>query len=337
MTKKLSQRTRINSQPDDRPLAFAGLVFVLIALLMLGVTACQPESDGAEPAVEESSAEGAVAEGAVAEESAEQAETSTTELSEQDDSQAEEPVAVEPPPDPDALWAASNHASTFVMADDGTNSKCARCHAPVQWVPTMDDIPESCLTCKFEVEPPPPVIAEADWEHVPCQVCHKVKKDEVKPEYLWLEIAAIEEYAEVASTTELCMKCHEAVDVPGHEEPLFTEVHQDQTCTDCHDAHGTASGCSKSGCHEDAMSPAEPLAGHDEDHALVSCLACHDAAGLEVGLNEDTGMWTTFLAAGDAETPAPFASHQIQREAHCERCHFSGNLWGLSESVSPGS
>jgi hypothetical protein len=201
----------------------------------------------------------------------------------------------------------------------------------------MDDIPESCLTCKFEVEPPPPVVVEEEWEHVPCQVCHKVKKDEVQPEYLWLEIAQIEEYAEVASTTELCLKCHAGVDVPGHKELLFTDVHQDLTCTECHDAHSTTSGCSKPGCHEDTLNPAEPIAGHDEEHALVACMACHEATGLEVGLDEEVGLWTTFLAADGADTLAPLVTHEVQLEADCERCHYSGNPWGFSESVSPGS
>jgi hypothetical protein len=345
MKKRLSRPTRKIGQLHKRSFYLLALGSVLIVFLMLGLAACQPESDGEEPAVDEVAPQG-------------QAESSTTESSESSpetagetaaetaaktaaETAADEPVteteASQPPPDPDALWASSSHASTFVMDDDGTNIKCARCHAPIQWVPTMDDIPESCLTCKFELEPPPPVVAEAEWDHVPCQVCHKVKKDEVKPEYMWLEIAQIEEYAEVASTTELCLKCHEAVDVPGHEELLFTDVHQDLTCTECHDAHGTTSGCSKPGCHVDALNPAEPIAGHDEDHALISCVACHDAAGLEVGPVEESGMWITFAAGESAETAESLVSHELQLEVKCERCHYSGNPWGLSEAVSSGS
>ena len=332
MTRRLSQLTGNNRQQFSGSIALAGLAIVLIVFLMLGLAACQPESETADPGEEVATQE--------------QSSTSPADSSEEAEVAAEDPAAEDPametepnqpPPDPDALWLSSSHANTFVMGDDGTNIKCARCHAPIQYVPSMDEIPESCLTCKFEVEPPPPVVVEADWEHVPCQVCHKVKKDEVQPEFLWLEIAQIEEYAELESTTELCLKCHAGADVPGHEEILFTEVHQDLTCTECHDAHGNSSGCSKSGCHEDALDPAEPIAGHDEDHELVSCMACHDAAGLEVGLDEEVGLWTTFLATDGGETLTPLVTHEVQLEADCERCHFSDNPWGLSESVSPES
>lgn len=301
----------------------------LILSVVLGLVACQPDSDGVESVAEVDSQEQAVSS------TSDSSETATEAIPEnaEDESGAETEIN-QPPPDPDALWSSSNHANSFVMGDDGTNIKCARCHAPIQWVPTMDDIPESCLTCKFEIEPPPPVVSEAEWEHVPCQVCHKVKKDEVKPEYMWLEIAQIEEYAEVASTTELCMKCHEAVDLPAHEEILFTDVHQDLTCTECHDAHSTTSGCSTPGCHEDALSPAEPIPGHDDNHALVSCVACHDAAGLEVGPDDEQGTWTTFPVAGGADPLTPIVSHQLQLGVECDRCHYAGNPWGLSDSVS---
>ena len=90
-------------------------------------------------------------------------------------------------PDPDmseALWAESPHASTFVVDDVGQNSTCARCHAPVNWIPGMDDMPASCSTCKFEVDPPPPYIEETDWTAVECKVCHELnKKGEVEEGY----------------------------------------------------------------------------------------------------------------------------------------------------------
>ncbi len=50
-----------------------------------------------------------------------------------------------------ALWQDGAHAVTFVLDADDENSMCARCHAPVNWLPSMDDIPESCLACKFEL------------------------------------------------------------------------------------------------------------------------------------------------------------------------------------------
>jgi hypothetical protein len=133
------------------------------------------------------------------------------------------------------------------------------------------------------------VIKEEEWEHIPCKVCHQVKKDEVQAEFAWLEIAAIEEYAEVASSTELCLKCH------GE-------------------------------CHEVLAS----IPGHDEDHQAVSCMACHDADGLPVGPDEQEGIWVTSLE----QAGAPYTSHNVQLEAPCDRCHYPGNPWGLSDSVS---
>lgn len=226
------------------------------------------------------------------------------------------------PPSPDlvqAAWQASPHADTFVLADDGTNSTCARCHAPVNWIPTMDDMPESCASCKFEVQPPPPVIAEADWDAVQCNVCHQVKRDTVDPQVVWLEIAAIEQYASVTSNSELCLKCHETGELPGHVRIIRDGVHRDMLCTDCHDAHSTAASCGTSDCHPAAT----PVAGHDDAHQAVGCLACHDAAGLQVGPG-DTGQWTTL----------EYASHSLQTAVDCQRCHYTANPWGLAE-VAP--
>lgn len=232
----------------------------------------------------------------------------------------------------DEAWLSSLHASSFVVADDGTNSTCARCHAPLNWVPSMDDMPESCTSCKFEVDPAPPFLQEEEWEHIPCKVCHKVKKDEVQEQIAWLEIAQIEEYADVTTTTELCQKCHTEIDLPLHELVVVSEAHADLACTDCHDAHATTATCSTSDCHADLSS----IPGHDEDHLMVSCAACHDADGLQVGPDEGQGIWVTFLpesaAAGGEATP--HNSHNIQLAAACDRCHYAGNPWDLSESVS---
>ena len=223
------------------------------------------------------------------------------------------------PPSPDLIqaeWQSSPHADTFVLAENGTNSTCARCHAPVNWVPTMDDMPESCASCKFEVQPPPPVIARADWDNVQCNVCHQVKRDTVDPQVVWLEIAAIEQYAAVATINELCLKCHAVGDLAGHLRLDLAGVHQDSACTVCHDAHTTAASCGTSDCHPAAA----PAAGHDEAHQSVGCLACHDASGLQVG-PDAAGLWTTL----------EYASHSLQTVVDCQRCHSPGNSWGLVE------
>lgn len=237
---------------------------------------------------------------------------------------------VEPSPDSiQSLWAASPHGNSYELDDAGTNSTCARCHAPVNYVPSMDDMPESCAACKFEVEPPPPLIAETDWVNVSCNVCHQVRRGEVDPEYAWLSIPPIEEYEELATTTELCVKCHTPVNVLDHYGIEVAGDHAGYTCTQCHDPHSTIASCSTSVCHPEVADPAAPIAGHDAAHAAVTCVACHDASGLDVR-PDDEGGWFTYQPG----SLIPAASHNIVRQALCERCHYSNNPWNLSPEVS---
>lgn len=237
------------------------------------------------------------------------------------------------------LWQASPHAETYVLAADGTNSTCARCHAPINFVPTLEDIPEGCLTCKFEVEPPPPLIVEEEWSPIECRVCHETTgSGDVQAGYAWLEIAQIDEYAAVESTTELCQKCHTAYDSPDHIDTdiLVEGAHEDMPCTDCHDAHDTASSCSTEGCHVTLEESDTPVAGHDDEHQAVSCEACHDAGGMDVGPSEeDDGTWLTFDPGSldEAGNPMSLSSHNIQLETDCERCHFADNPWDLLVEV----
>lgn len=220
-----------------------------------------------------------------------------------------------------AIYQMNPHASTFIVDETGQNNTCARCHSPVNWTPSMDDIPETCLTCKFEIKDPPPYIAEEQWEHIPCKVCHaEGKRGKINPEIAWLEIAQIGEYAAVASSTEICMKCHSSVGLSDHRSIQIGSVHGDYTCTQCHDAHSSQASCSSSGCHDQVLDPVSGTPGHDSDHAIVDCFACHDASGLEVGPDPETSEWTVLA----------YKSHQIELAAPCEKCHFSGNAWGLS-------
>jgi hypothetical protein len=235
--------------------------------------------------------------------------------------------------DPDAirvLWDASPHAHTYVLDEAGMNSTCARCHAPVNYVPSMEDMPASCAACKFEVEPPPPTLAEADWNNIPCNVCHLVKKGVVDAKYTWLSIPPIDEYEEVPSTKELCLKCHIQIDVADHETPDLSNAHADFTCTQCHDAHSTkASSCASEDCHADILKPSAPIPGHDADHTAVPCWVCHDAAGLAVGL-DDQDNWITLLPVSST----PYVSHNITRQTLCDRCHYLNNPWNLSVQAS---
>jgi len=227
-----------------------------------------------------------------------------------------------------SMWEASPHAHTFVLDEFGTNATCARCHAPINYIPSMTDMPESCATCKFEIDPPPPTIAEADWKNIPCSVCHRIKRGEVDPKYAWLSIPPIDEYEDLASTTDLCLKCHGQIDLAGHEMPDLANAHAGYTCTQCHDAHTTTATCASELCHPNVLNQTTPLPGHDEDHDAVTCWACHDAAGLAVGPDEQ-GNWVTFLPG----TSIPYASHNIVKQALCERCHFLNNPWNLSAEV----
>lgn len=247
------------------------------------------------------------------------AQTQPTAPSEAKPSNAEKPAVSED--EIRALFQDNPHASTFVVDESGQNNTCARCHAPVNWTPSMDDIPESCLTCKFEIKDPPAYIAEDQWEHIPCKVCHEEgKKGKVNPEIAWLEIAQIGEYAAVASSTEICMKCHAPIDLPEHSLIQLGSVHADYDCTQCHDAHSSQASCSAAGCHDQVLDPALSIPGHDADHTNVDCFACHDGSGLEVGPDPETGIWTVLA----------YKSHQIELAAPCEKCHFSGNPWELN-------
>ena len=303
--------------------------------LILGLAACQSAEDAtlnpveATPPAEETQSEP---------DEAPASQPGETPVSQPDDiaAEVEQPEVEEvDTPDPQVIlvsWEGRSHADTFVLDEEGNNNTCARCHAPFVWLPSMDDVPDSCLVCKFELTDPPPLIPESDWVTIECIICHEVdKKGNVEPEYAWLEIAQIEEYEEVESTTVLCKKCHTPVEIPGHAVPELGGVHADYLCTDCHDAHDTLASCSASGCHADVIEPAAPIAGHDEDHGMVGCVACHDAGGMEVDLDEELGRWTTFAPGpGGGEGRAALISHNTVLSAPCDRCHYTDNPWGLS-------
>lgn len=243
-------------------------------------------------------------------------------------------------PDPTAIaasWQAGPHADTFVLDAGGQNNTCARCNAPINWRPSMADLPESCYACKFELEDAPPLISESEWVHIPCNVCHPVDRDDqIQPEIAWLEIAPLGEYAAVASPGELCLKCHAPAEVPGHGEVELGGAHAGYECTDCHSAHETTASCDAAGCHQDVVDPATRIPGHDEDHRNVTCVACHDASGMEVGPDEEQGLWTTFAAepADGGAGRIAFPSHNVALQAPCERCHFADNPWSLSPEVA---
>ncbi len=250
--------------------------------------------------------------------------------------------------DPVALaqqnWQNGAHSTTFVVDSEGNNNSCARCHAPKEWMASLDDIPESCSACKFELEPPPPFIEESAWQHVSCVMCHQVdKKGNVEPEVSWLEIPPLDDYVSVETHSELCLKCHDTEGIGEHSQVIVGSGHEDMECTECHSPHSTTATCLTGDCHADVLSDTDQIPGHDEDHKDVSCAACHDSAGWDVGPHPETGVWVTFgpwtqeAKVGGEVTiintgTVPFSSHDLDLEVNCDRCHFSGNTWGLTES-----
>ena len=319
---------------DHTSLCLTGIIATVLFGLVFA-TACQSSNEASLPTVEINQP--------VQETQREQEVQQAIEV---DDSSVE----VDPPPDealdepdPAAIeeaWQSSPHAAAFVQDPDGKNNACARCHAPINWAPSMDDLPESCYACKFELEQPPAYIPEDQWESIPCNVCHQPdKKGNIQPEIQWLEIAALEEYSPVETVTELCMKCHGPTNLPEHVNLQVEGAHAGFECTQCHDAHAASGTCGGVDCHEDVLALENEIPGHDTDHQEVGCSACHDGTGAEIGPSEERGMWITlFPWTYETDTHSEtgmvaFTSHNLVLEASCERCHFAGNAWGLSEQV----
>ena len=308
------------------------LQFFLTVLLLIGISGCQTDTPEPVNQVPNSQMENS---------------PSTSEPSSSSEDPAENtPIdsgSEEKETDPEAItieWENSAHADTYVVDEAGKNNACAKCHAPIEWSPTLEDLPESCFTCKFELSEPPSVIAESQWQSITCKVCHETdKKGNVAPEFSWLEVAALEEYTPVENVNELCLKCHAPSNLPEHIAIVVGGAHAEFLCTGCHNAHTLTTSCGESACHETLQDPEKIIPGHDEDHINVACEACHDASGLDVGPVEETGIWTTFAPwsvdlEGNTESGlTPFVSHNTVLEASCDRCHFANNPWNLTVDI----
>jgi hypothetical protein len=233
-------------------------------------------------------------------------------------------------------WERSAHARSFVLAGDGTNNECARCHSPRNWVPVESaDLPKTCASCKFTVKEPVPV-KESSWRSIGCDVCHDFKGD-AKPKVVWLNsvIAGYETgtdpYEPVRDHNELCRKCHRDFKTFSYSRDLGTSVHARHQCTGCHNPHSLKADCS--GCHAEAMKKLVP--GHDAAHKQVNCVACHDAGGLKPGPVDGQNRWMPFrtVTAGSQKQTVPYQSHNLQRKVDCSRCHYAGNPWNLKSTV----
>jgi hypothetical protein len=212
----------------------------------------------------------------------------------------------------------------------------------MNWIPTSpNDMPAMCAVCKFTIKTPKPV-EKADWENIGCPQCHKVEKEALTKQVAWLNTAIAQfdpsgnPYEPVRSNTELCEKCHR----DAFKVELSKSVHAGKGCTDCHDAHSTKASCTDAKCHANALKPDKPIAGHDAAHATVNCAACHDAAGWKVEPTGDKKVWLTLRPTDRTgkPNPTPFASHNLQRQVDCARCHYAGNPWNLKtdKGYTPG-
>jgi hypothetical protein len=231
------------------------------------------------------------------------------------------PVSIE------ALWQEGPHADTYVVAEDKTNNSCARCHSPVNWTPSSEELPASWKVSQIDISPPTPLIAEVEWRNVGCDICHPGEKDQIRGEFAWLEIAPTGGYSDVDTSTVLCQKCHLAENVEGHESVIVESSHADLFCTDCHDAHSITATCSSADCHEPFADECESIETHDKPHSEVTCSACHDGGESKINWNEDLGKWDTFRSEGNEieDEFKPFTSHNIVLEVNCDRCHEPGN------------
>lgn len=257
------------------------------------------------------------------------------------------------------LWEAGPHNNAYDLYK-GPNTYCAMCHSPKNFDPAAKvGKPPNCFSCKFptdtevRISPLAPLIPEEEWAKVDCYVCHD--GDNYSEIAIWNQ--ATGEYQPVATSTQLCQKCHLyssggskhqiVVGGPAHSNQITFAGNRPELCADCHDPHSLEATCSNSKCHTDIMNPEKGIQGHDADHAKVDCFACHDSSGAPVGIDPVTKRFTTgsttgggmagaVSGAGDAAF-APAASHQLIKKNDCTRCHSEGNPWGLSVIAKPAT
>ena len=223
-------------------------------------------------------------------------------------------------------WGHSAHADTF-DAGQGANTTCASCKSPRNWDPT--DLAGQaqaldCNACKRVPGAPRPAleggvpIAQKDWHNVGCEICHEPVGDSYYTSIsFWNQ--AMGKYEPVASTTELCAKCHEAQHgFQVIEEQTASVAHQGWECTRCHGAHGAPSACTN--CHD-------PKVGKGaQEHALhpkVNCTACHDAGGLSIWHDTDSNSkhYGEYAAVRFGHALRSWTSHDLTLQVQCERCH----------------
>jgi len=281
-----------------------------------------------------------------------------------------EPTAVPPEPTEEpadqtafhVAWESGPH-STYDPGH-GPNDWCARCHSPQNWNPEATiGRPPNCVSCKFPTSEEFTVgdgnvlIPEEEWKAIPCETCHVMDDNGYAGEMAWLNPIKME-YESVATTTELCEKCHvtttgnsfgsgvdHRIDFNGSAHlnygGFLGEEAPPTYCTDCHDPH-TTEPLQCVDCHaEDIEKPEHAFGAYASMKDTVTCMACHDASGAEVGPDpaDENGIWTTLLTEMGRSGPTTEAivSHSIVYEVSCDRCHSEGNAYDLTVREADGS
>ncbi|MBN2472558.1 MAG: hypothetical protein JXN59_17665 [Anaerolineae bacterium] len=226
-----------------------------------------------------------------------------------------------------ALWVQSGHAETYDNGM-GADTTCARCKSPMNWDPTHPaaEAALDCASCKRVPGEERPIldggepVAEADWQHVGCPVCHEPVGDSyrVTPAF-WNQ--ALGAYEPVESVDELCAHCHEGQHgFEVVEEMAADRAHSGFECLECHDPHGDQISCED--CHD-------PFEGEGAevhaDHPEVHCSACHDRGGLHLWRerDEDSDFYGEVITIRFAHTLTAWPSHNLQTEVACGTCHHA--------------
>lgn len=237
-------------------------------------------------------------------------------------------------------WEQSAHADTY-DAGMGANTTCARCKAPQNWDPLNNAVAESldCASCKRVPGAPRPElvsgvpVAQSDWQNIGCEICHQPAGDAFTREIaFWNQ--ALGRYEAVASSTELCAKCHEGQHgFRVTEEQDESRAHQGWECTRCHGPHGSPILCTD--CHDPSVG--KGIEEHSR-HTNVDCTACHDAGGLSIWLDQDPASrhYGKYIPLRFAHALTSWPSHNQQLQVRCVRCHHpqSKELPPLAEEIS---
>lgn len=249
------------------------------------------------------------------------------------------------------LWSKGPHSSTYDL-ENASNTYCAMCHSPLNWDPAaMVDAA--------------PTVLRSEWQNVGCEICHGGEGEDFSGSLAWWDQDS-RQYESIASSSDLCIKCHRDEEDHNTQITMGSSAHVDFDCVTCHEPHSLRTSCSNSGCHdgvrpESSMPPATPTGGqhpnnaafcgganchpaatqaaasndsiHGAVHASVSCIACHDASGMPVAPSLELGYWITFTtgAPDGMGKSGPAMSHEIQASVDCVRCHFEENTWELPQ------